>query len=656
VAVVALRRSRTDRLSRGFARAVSGASPRVGHVPLLGVEHEFRVLAGVHPVDFRRVIHELPIAGRRIDPADPNAYRGSWGGVITADGPEAEIAVAPVPCGPGGPDALVRSAGDSRRRLEATLPEGLRLEGYSTHLSVSVADGVADRAARLYARTFAPALMLLMDGPESPGLLVRPRPGRLELGGEFVDGQRLRAAAVFAAASVEVVAKAVRRRPWPRGGLPPAIRVRLEPAIERFGWFIARDAFGTDLYAAGRATVLERTRGGRVSADEHLAACWRLARTAALRRFTPRDVAAVDRLAEGTEPLGVEGSQADAVRFADINDRDTGLADPLSAAFGAASTVHARPGFTVTPAVVSWEFAVLRIHDASRTAYACLPRRVLGAGLTAIGSGHLDALFLGYLEATARGEGRLLATSGQASEPGLFRGVGRAADLLASERSQIGGTGDRPGKRRSDDRGQQADPGQPVPPQPPAPPPGPAAGSAGAAAARSAAAGAAGAARGLPLATVGGAIVAITVIAVLVAAATGILSGPGSNATATSSAVTEPTPAPVSAAPTIGPSASPVAVVPAMTPDPSCLREPGVRSTKGDQAVTIQFVNHLSIPVETIWIGYDGERKLYQVVPAGSAYMQPTFITHPWIVADESGQCLLLVVTDASTQTVQVGP
>lgn len=166
--VVALgRRIEADRLSRAFGRALDGVAParsdEVGG--LLGLEHEFRVLVDGSAIDFSRLIHRLSIDGRRVDPADPNAYRGAWGGAITADGREAEIAVAPVERGPGCTTGLLARARLGRSLLRGALPPGAVLEGYSTHLSVAVPDGLAERAARIYARTFAPALMLLLDGP-----------------------------------------------------------------------------------------------------------------------------------------------------------------------------------------------------------------------------------------------------------------------------------------------------------------------------------------------------------------------------------------------------------------------------------------------------------------------------------------------------------
>jgi hypothetical protein len=59
-----------------------------------GLEHEFRVLDGPRPVDFRRVIHGLGLGQPNLDPADPNAYRLPSGSAVTCDGAEAEIALA----------------------------------------------------------------------------------------------------------------------------------------------------------------------------------------------------------------------------------------------------------------------------------------------------------------------------------------------------------------------------------------------------------------------------------------------------------------------------------------------------------------------------------------------------------------------------------
>jgi len=156
---------------------------------LVGLEHEFVVRGSDGSrIDFRGLIHELGIGRRHLDPSDPHARRLPSGAVVTCDDGEAEIAIPPVAGTSGFATRVVEAAAHARAGLQRSLPRGYRLEGCSTHLSVSLPDPLLEACARRYPVTFAPALMLLMDGPHSPGLLVRPRPGRLELGGEFVAG------------------------------------------------------------------------------------------------------------------------------------------------------------------------------------------------------------------------------------------------------------------------------------------------------------------------------------------------------------------------------------------------------------------------------------------------------------------------------------
>ena len=69
-----------------------------GPLMFAGVEREWRVVRrNGAAVDFRELVDRLPLDGRRLDPDDPHAHRCRWGGVVTADGREAEVATPPVP-------------------------------------------------------------------------------------------------------------------------------------------------------------------------------------------------------------------------------------------------------------------------------------------------------------------------------------------------------------------------------------------------------------------------------------------------------------------------------------------------------------------------------------------------------------------------------
>ncbi len=335
---------------------------------LIGLEHEFRVLRGAEPVDFRELIHTLPIDGLRLDPGDRNAYRCRSGLSITADGAEAEFATPPIAVRPGFAHELSRWAERGRAEIERSLPPGVVLEGFSTHLSITMDDAINERVCNLFAETFSAGLALLVEGPQSQGIYVRPRPGRIELCGEFVRGERLEAAAAFAVGAVLACWQAVVRHAGP---LPPRLRVNTLPGIERYGIRVRREAYGVDLYAAGRRAALELAEGGGMPAQDHFEAEWRSARSALDMRGSRRERALVSGFVSGRRRLAIEGggSQVDVPgepRRAPVD------------AFGAAVRVLERPGYTVTPRALTWEMAVLRIEGA-RTVYAAIPRKALAA-------------------------------------------------------------------------------------------------------------------------------------------------------------------------------------------------------------------------------------------------------------------------------------
>jgi len=203
-------------------------------IRVIGVEHEYRVLdLDGNQVDFRELITTLSIPGGGLDPGDPNAHHLPCGVLLTADGKEAEVATPPVPVGP---DCLRQASAWSELaedQLLRVLPEGYGIEGFSTHLNVAVRGDVVE-VARRFALRFALPMSLLVDHADSPGLLVRPRRGRLELGGDFIEGAQLRVALHFALAASIACEQA---------DLPAVEPPRLVRAKDRRGGFFAhRDA------------------------------------------------------------------------------------------------------------------------------------------------------------------------------------------------------------------------------------------------------------------------------------------------------------------------------------------------------------------------------------------------------------------------------
>ncbi|WP_254606453.1 PEPxxWA-CTERM sorting domain-containing protein [Sphingomonas bacterium] len=84
------------------------------------------------------------------------------------------------------------------------------------------------------------------------------------------------------------------------------------------------------------------------------------------------------------------------------------------------------------------------------------------------------------------------------------------------------------------------------------------------------------------------------------------------------------------AAAVVGYTAANAVVLPQLDP---VLLDTTFVSTSGTTPASINFVNHLSTAVDVYWINYSGNRVFYTTLAAMSDYVQPTFITHPWIIA-----------------------
>lgn len=446
-----MRRSRElARLSNALASTLTPAADPENAI--VGIEHEFSLARGQETVDFRAIIHDLGIEGERLDPSDPNAYRCFWGGVVTADGCEAEVATAPTPVGPGFAPKVQATCEEAASYLCSLLPSEIVANGYSTHVSVSVPDQHVVRASELAVLHFAPAVMLAMDNRGSPGLLVRPRRSRLEHCGDHVDGLRLRAAVVLTTGCALASASAAASR-RARRALPPGIELRVDPAWERFGWYVDRRAPGCDLYERGRAARLARRAGGTVTAQEHLEEAWAVARPVLERHgCTVGDLTVVDDLVEGRLTLPSESDDGDGERrrchpapFRPVT-RPGRLLGP-----------HTVGSTTVRPVAITWAAALFAIEGGTRDAAIAIPRRYLAAFLDALSAGELGPV-LERLSAVAPGR-RVFSATTRVDEPAVFDRVLDPWGIVPDERDPVTGHvlpggpsgpgGGRPGKRRS---------------------------------------------------------------------------------------------------------------------------------------------------------------------------------------------------------------
>lgn len=414
------------RVSDAFVQRLDRERTRSGWRPgeLVGLEHEYQVIQDGAQLDFQELIHGFRLGTRFLDPSDPNAYHLPSGAMLTCDYREAEIATPPVRRGPGFTRDIEGRARSERGALEILLAPGTELIGYSTHVSISMADALTEQAALLYARTFAPALMLLLNGTASPGLLVRPRPGRLELCGEFIEGERLRAVLTFALGSALACAAAVDGSVDTEA--PAEIRLQVDPAYERYGWYVDRRAAGADLHVLGRRTPLPLAEGGVIDAQMHLEHAWRAARRALGSTIDPDDADPLDRMVAGVLPLPSEGPAG-----AEAERPQPSLG---AGSFGDLLRPRRRPRFELAPVMVTWAASVFLLVDLGRTwrAFACVPREYLEAFLRLLDAGDLDALLWRYL--TGEPDARALCAWSQTLEPGLYYELGPRRGLLMPER------------------------------------------------------------------------------------------------------------------------------------------------------------------------------------------------------------------------------
>ncbi len=57
-----------------------------------------------------------------------------------------------------------------------------------------------------------------------------------------------------------------------------------------------------------------------------------------------------------------------------------------------------------------------------------------------------------------------------------------------------------------------------------------------------------------------------------------------------------------------------------------------IRSEQGKNETSIEFVNSLQESVNVFWVDYNGKEIKYATLDPGKRFLQPTYITHPWIV------------------------
>ena len=87
----------------------------------------------------------------------------------------------------------------------------------------------------------------------------------------------------------------------------------------------------------------------------------------------------------------------------------------------------------------------------------------------------------------------------------------------------------------------------------------------------------------------------------------------------------------------------------------TCQTESFQYSENDDTPVDLTFVNQRDSAVHLYWLNYIGNRESFGEIQPGQSLIINTFVTHPWVVADNTtAQCTDLVMPDLNETTINI--
>lgn len=94
----------------------------------------------------------------------------------------------------------------------------------------------------------------------------------------------------------------------------------------------------------------------------------------------------------------------------------------------------------------------------------------------------------------------------------------------------------------------------------------------------------------------------------------------------------------------------------AIKPDSSCATESSYKSQQGIAPAELTVFNNSDETVKVWWLNYDGKRTFYRDLAPHKSYIQPTWLSHPWVISSVGGACYRFLVMTSIRQTVTVSP
>lgn len=86
----------------------------------------------------------------------------------------------------------------------------------------------------------------------------------------------------------------------------------------------------------------------------------------------------------------------------------------------------------------------------------------------------------------------------------------------------------------------------------------------------------------------------------------------------------------------------------------SCRDENRLRSVQGNVHTQMKFINRSHQEVRTYWFDYSGRRVFYKAIPPNGGYTQPTYQTHPWVLTDQSNNCIGIFISNRPFENAEI--
>jgi hypothetical protein len=81
-----------------------------------------------------------------------------------------------------------------------------------------------------------------------------------------------------------------------------------------------------------------------------------------------------------------------------------------------------------------------------------------------------------------------------------------------------------------------------------------------------------------------------------------------------------------------------------------------IKSVNGNVGTSLAFINRGCQTIKVYWLDYEGNRVLYKTLKSQEGYSVNTYLTHPWLITNESDKAWYVYYADAQPRTIEIIP